>query len=148
MYPAQIPYKKGIKAVLRKLEKWKNKTVFYKMIITAVMCLSWHLKWHLGNNAKLPSFSFASLFLWITLHVTECWSCQLRQIPYRARICEPEVSPSSLLARFPGGEMIIFAIQAAEINRHGGKREPGSGQQEAFNWATSRQGEPMDSLVK
>ena len=64
------------------------------------------------------------------------------QIPYRTRIWEPEVSLSSLLARFPAGEMVIFAIQAAEVNRHGGEREPGSGQQEAFNWTTSHQGEP------
>lgn len=79
----------------------------------------------------------------MTLHLTERSSHRLRQIPYRARICEPEVSLSSLLARFPAEEMVIFAIQAAEINRHGGKREPGSGRQEAFNWATSHQGETM-----
>lgn len=61
---------------------------------------------------------------------------------------KPEVSPSSLLARFPAGEMTIFTIQAAEINRRGSKREPGSGQQEAFNWVTSRQGELRYSLAK
>lgn len=60
---------------------------------------------------------------------------------------KPEVSPSSSLARFPAEEILISRIQAGEINRHGGKREPGSGQQEAFNWDTSHRGEASDSLV-
>lgn len=97
----------------------------------------------------IPNSAIFLLYFNVPLNDLTFWlSAQLQQIPYCICICEPEASPSSLLARFPAEEIIIFAIQAAKINRDGGKNEPGSRQEEAFNWATSHQGEPRHSLVK